>query len=110
MRHRIYMMRVDSLHNVQVSRPRTLTYENNNADFRGSAGGAVMTRDIMMEKLGPCQACGDFKKPCRCCLEQKIKDLKNSLNNCLAILEDYSGTNGEMAMIELAVKRLEDMA
>ena len=71
---------------------------------------AVMMKDIMMEKLGPCPTCGDFKKPCRCYLEQKIKDLKNSLNNCLVILEDYSGTNGEMAVIELAVKRLEDRA
>ena len=62
----------------------------------------------LMQKLGPCSKCGDIRKPCRCDFEKKIKGLKESLNNCLVLLEDYQGTNGEMAMIDLAIKRLED--
>lgn len=45
---------------------------------------------------------------CDVCYWRKRADLLvNSLNNCLVLLEDYQGTNADMAMIEKAQGRLQ---
>jgi hypothetical protein len=46
-----------------------------------------MAKDVMMEKLGPCLGCGDYKKPCRCSLETRIKKLESTLELIKDVLE-----------------------
>jgi len=52
----------------------------------------VESDDPRFQKLGPCQLCGDYQKPCRCSLEKEILKLQKFKNDVIKICSVKSHT------------------